>query len=389
MHMKNLGYMLLVALLLCCTCVQCSEKEHQTPPALSEGDDPGGDGGEENPEGLPGYPKGLTVDEFTQELANGSKCLGFYAIVDFKANPNLRFRPQFSAAKKPTAYFSAFAESGDGTPYLAVNGGFFGGTTSVSLLIDRGVVRSLAVQEDWIWSTNPYTHFFPVRAALGQLRDGSFEAAWVYCVADDDNCPYAFPSALGNNEKTMTFMPAPPTSHTAGGRRWQPYNAIGGGPMLVHGGRNVAEENYWKEIFDCGGLQGLARHPRTAIGATEDGKLVIVVCDGQQAGQRRYDTARTGRQNDLAGMCRSDQSRRRRLLDLRGPGGTGAQHAQRHARYDCAGRRATGAKRSHGGNNRRAVTRNPILYGRQAFCRPFLWCAFIHFCPKFVKKRIN
>ena len=256
MHMKNLGYMLLVALLLCCTCVQCSEKEHQTPPALSEGDDPGGDGGEENPEGLPGYPKGLTVDEFTQELANGSKCLGFYAIVDFKANPDLRFRPQFSAAKKPTAYFSAFAESGDGTPYLAVNGGFFGGTTSVSLLIDRGVVRSLAVQEDWIWSTNPYTHFFPVRAALGQLRDGSFEAAWVYCVADDDNCPYAFPSALGNNEKTMTFMPAPPTSHTA-------------------------EENYWKEIFDCGGLQGLARHPRTAIGATEDGKLVIVVCDGR------------------------------------------------------------------------------------------------------------
>ena len=56
---------------------------------------------------------------------------------------------------------------------------------------------------------------------------------------------------------------------------------LGGGPMLVHGGRNVAEENYWKEIFDCGGLQGLARHPRTAIGATEDGKLVIVVCDGR------------------------------------------------------------------------------------------------------------
>ena len=79
----------------------------------------------------------------------------------------------------------------------------------------------------------------------------------------------------------MPFMPAPPTSHTAGGRRWQPYNAIGGGPMLVHGGRNVAEEHYWKEIFDCGGLQGLARHPRTAIGATEDGKLVIVVCDGR------------------------------------------------------------------------------------------------------------
>ena len=373
MHMKNLGYMLLVALLLCCTCVQCSEKEHQTPPALSEGDDPGGDGGEENPEGLPGYPKGLTVDEFTQELANGSKCLGFYAIVDFKANPDLRFRPQFSAAKKPTAYFSAFAESGDGTPYLAVNGGFFGGTTSVSLLIDRGVVRSLAVQEDWIWSTNPYTHFFPVRAALGQLRDGSFEAAWVYCVADDDNCPYAFPSALGNNEKTMTFMPAPPTSHTAGPR----------GPERGRGELLERDFRLRRSAGACAASpDGHRRH-----GGRETGHRGLRRT--QQAGQRRYDTARTGRQNDLAGMCRSDQSRRRRLLDLRGPGGTGAQHAQRHARYDCAGRRATGAKRSHGGNNRRAVTRNPILYGRQAFCRPFLWCAFIHFCPKFVKKRIN
>lgn len=140
MHMKNLGYMLLVALLLCCTCVQCSEKEHQTPPALSEGDDPGGDGGEENPEGLPGYPKGLTVDEFTQELANGSKCLGFYAIVDFKANPDLRFRPQFSAAKKPTAYFSAFAESGDGTPYLAVNG------------VSSAVRLRLACSSTGVWS---------------------------------------------------------------------------------------------------------------------------------------------------------------------------------------------------------------------------------------------
>lgn len=276
-------FLLLAAFVLCGTFVQC-EETHQTPPPLASegGDEPGGDepGGDE-PSGLPGYPRGLTVDTFTDDLSNGSKCLGYYAVVDFEANPDLLFRPRFSAAKKPTKYFEDFKAAGDGTPCLAVNGGFFGGTTSVSLLIDAGTVRSLAVQEDWIWSTTPYTHFFPVRAALGQMADGSFDAAWVYCVADDANRPYAFSSALGNDEKSMTFMPVAPTSHTAGGRRWQPDYAIGAGPMLVYGGKNVAVENYWKEIFDSGGLAGLSRQPRSTIGVTEEGKLVIVVCDGR------------------------------------------------------------------------------------------------------------
>ena len=275
----NICCLLLAAFLASGTLVQCSEGGHQTPPPLASGDQEE----EEQPDGQPGYPKGLTVEAFADDLSGGAKCLGYYAVVDFKANPRLRFRPQQAAAKTPTAYFSSFAASGGGTPYVVVNGGFFNGSLqSVSLLMEAGAVKSIAIQDDYIWSTTPYTHFFPVRAALGQLPDGSFEATWVYCVADDANRPYTFPSALNNNEKTMTFMATAPTSHTAGGRRWSPDYAIGAGPMLVYGGKNVAEENYWKEIFDCGGLAGLTRQPRTALGVTADGKLVVLVCDGRQ-----------------------------------------------------------------------------------------------------------
>lgn len=138
--MKNLGYMLLVALLLCCTCVQCSEKEHQTPPALSEGDDPGGDGGEENPEGLPGYPKGLTVDEFTQELANGSKCLGLLRHRRFQGESEPAVPSAVLRSEEADGYFSAFAESGDGTPYLAVNG------------VSSAVRLRLACSSTGVWS---------------------------------------------------------------------------------------------------------------------------------------------------------------------------------------------------------------------------------------------
>ena len=51
--------------------------------------------------------------------------------------------------------------------------------------------------------------------------------------------------------------------------------------MLVRDGKNVAEESYWREVLDHGGVSGLSRQPRTAIGATADGKLVVLVCDGR------------------------------------------------------------------------------------------------------------
>ena len=49
----------------------------------------------------------------------------------------------------------------------------------------------------------------------------------------------------------------------------------------VREGKNVAVENYWKEVFDGGGIAGTSRQPRTAIGATADGKLILLVCDGR------------------------------------------------------------------------------------------------------------
>mgnify|MGYP005796345803 FL=1 len=119
---------LLAAFLACGMLASCGGDDHQTPPALSgdSGDDDGGDGGDDGQD-EDGYPAGLTVETFTDELSGGAQCLGFYAVVDFKTNPKLLFRPKFSGAKTPTTYFADFAESGDGTPYVVVYGGYFGG----------------------------------------------------------------------------------------------------------------------------------------------------------------------------------------------------------------------------------------------------------------------
>jgi hypothetical protein len=56
-------------------------------------------------------------------------------------------------------------------------------------------------------------------------------------------------------------------------------DAIGGGPVLVRDGRPVYRAN---EAFEV--TQIAPRHPRTAIGQTADGRILLVVVDGRQAG---------------------------------------------------------------------------------------------------------
>ena len=230
-----------------------------------------------------GYPKGVIVEEFEETFSDGKKCLGFVATIDFKANPNLTFNCMLSQKKKkPSDFFADFSDKTT-TACLAVNAGYFAGYTSVSMCIHQGKVRQRAWPSfNWPNDENPQTVIYPIRSAIGQNKDGSFEIHWTYCTKPSMAEHTAFPSALDNNEKTQTFMSEPPSvDYCPGTFTWEPYEAVGGGPRLVQGGKDVAVENYWAECLDAGGTSGLIRVNRTAAGITEDGKLILIVADGR------------------------------------------------------------------------------------------------------------
>lgn len=271
MNLKSLGFALL-AVCACTVCCMCGSDSKTPDFEFPDGSDVG-------PAPQPGvYPAGLTVTEFADDLGGGKQCLGFVAVADLKANPKLRFNAvHLPQQKKPSLAHAEFALANRGKPYVTTNGGYWWGGNSLSLLVSGGVVRSIENQR----VTRNNQTVYPVRASFGQMASGAFETRWIYCVLDDGNKPYAFPSALGNDERTNTYMSAPPTSQTPGAVRWTPQEAVGGGPMLVKEGRNVAVENYWKEVFDGGGVAGTSRQPRTAVGATADGKVILLVCDGR------------------------------------------------------------------------------------------------------------
>lgn len=228
---------------------------------------------------LDGYPEGMRVYNFKNYYEDGTDdfCIGHYAIVDVASNPKLKFNAVYvENDATPSDIFDSFE---GGTPLLATNGGYFWDGESLSLLISDGRVESIAAQYTWpSYEGQQYTAC-PIRAAFGVHADGRMEATWVYCCPDDDNKPYSFTSAKGNNEKVGVFTSTPHKS--TDGTLWTPQEAIGGGPMLLEDGKNVAERNYWKEVLHSGGTAGLSYQPRTAIGYTADGKIILIVCDGR------------------------------------------------------------------------------------------------------------
>jgi hypothetical protein len=226
------------------------------------------------------YPKRMSVEPFEKSFEDGGVAKGYIVLADLKSNGNIRFCPtHLNPALTPTAAFEHFKTLGLGTPYVVSNAGFFWDGASLSLCISDGEVKSIATQTAYPDNAaGQQITAYPVRAAFGQNADGSFEATWVYCI---NGKPYSFPSPLGNDETTHTFMTTPPTVNTAGAKLWEPEQAIGGGPMLVYKKKNVAMEYYYREIMHTGGTSGNTRQPRTAIGGTKSGKLMLLVCDGR------------------------------------------------------------------------------------------------------------
>jgi exopolysaccharide biosynthesis protein len=64
-------------------------------------------------------------------------------------------------------------------------------------------------------------------------------------------------------------------------KRWKMRTAIGGGPVLVHDGK-IRITNNEERMFIGKAKDDL--HPRTAMGYTHDGRLIILAVEGRRKG---------------------------------------------------------------------------------------------------------
>jgi hypothetical protein len=211
----------------------------------------------------------------TSATLNGRAFKAWYAIADMSTG-NIELRSILSTTRKTP---SAFVTDYGNDACVCTNGGYFDTSTSTSssysLVVDQGSVKAGNIAA----VTRSGQSYYPTRGALGVDKDQHPSIGWSYSLS---GIPWLYPAPSPNVEGASP-QAQPGTTFPVGGSAWNIYSAIGGAPVLLKNGINQINNyatNYellQSDIFGSGVLA-----PRTAIGYTGSGKIVLLVCDGRQ-----------------------------------------------------------------------------------------------------------
>lgn len=179
--------------------------------------------------------------------------------------------------------------------YVIINGGFFDSNPqSYSYVMDQGTVKATgitSVSRTFNNGSSSVSRAYRVtRGAFGVNENQEPSVKWLYANKD-----WAYDSPLPTYNSGPTLELSYPFFET-NKQSWDIYSAMGGGPMLLHDGRIPFDFLIHKDPGGSGRYIGnpemlqddifgpSVRQPRTAIGYTEDGKIVLMVVDGRNAG---------------------------------------------------------------------------------------------------------
>jgi hypothetical protein len=207
-----------------------------------------------------------------------------------KSGAELELRTVYANTIKKT---SAAVKDGSlgSNVYVAVNGGFFASSQSYSYVLDRGALLPNAAKSAGVKAvTRSYydesgksvsASFSVTRGAFGVDQNQQPSVKWLYA---DKAWAYDTPLPAFNSGPNMTpDANFPDTRHT-----WNVYSAIGGGPVILYNGRMAFDHLVTKDKGNGGRYIGNPElldddifgpntvPPRTAIGHTADGKIVII-----------------------------------------------------------------------------------------------------------------
>jgi hypothetical protein len=215
---------------------------------------------------LPSTIRAFAVDTSVQRSGRRDSLRAFLIVAD-TADANWTIQGLLEPGGAVTT--STFALDSDA--FVAINAGYFGGGQSFSLVANEGDVLIPNIGA----LTRSNGTYRPTRGAFGLLEGGALDVAWIYNVGGTQ---YAYPNPAPN---TRTSIAAQPTSTFPDGASvWPVHAGVGGGPVLVHDG--AVRVTWEEEVFFGSGIgEPTDLQPRTAVGYTADGKVLLIVADGR------------------------------------------------------------------------------------------------------------
>ena len=229
--------------------------------------------------GFSTLPEGIDIYR-SPETIDGNKVIAYIAVADLaKVTWDVRsiddpaIQGTSDPLKTPSEYYTETAAP------VIVNGGYFfaegGKRYNASVAVSGGRTYGVNINYasmDWV------TMYYPTRGVFYE-KGGACKAGWTYWSGGAKHYLYGEPA---RNSWSRDPLQVPDASFPVKAEDFAPETAIGGGPVLLKGGTVV---NTWEAemLYGDGADDKMpeARHPRTAIGLTKDGLLILFVCEGR------------------------------------------------------------------------------------------------------------
>jgi hypothetical protein len=215
----------------------------------------------------------VEVFSTTSTLPGNVPIKAWYVVADM-SDPNVEFKPVGNGGtnKTPQQYVSQETDP----VYACINGGFFSGNSSLSLVLQGGTVVAPNVKQVNRTFNSVNTPYFPTRGAFGIDSIRQMDVAWIYNVGTA-NTTYTYPNP-SPNQLNVAPQPVPSDTFPAGAALWNRAEAIGGSPVLIS--NDTIRITAAEELID---VNNGGREPRTAIGYTASGRIILFVAEGRNA----------------------------------------------------------------------------------------------------------
>ena len=219
-----------------------------------------------------------TVQVFkTTDSLDGKPFIAFFVKAKLK-DRKLDFTVDTTLGRRLTPL--QFYEKND-KPLLVVNGTFFSFATNQNLnvVIKNGEVVSHNIKSVKRKRADSTEYVIKInRSAIGIRKNRNADVAWILTDSTKDFAKaWQFPPFRDESEVGVTGT----ISDEKLQQRWRMQTAIGGGPVLVQSG-TVMIFNEKEMMFTGKAIND--KHPRTCMGYTGDGYLIIMAIQGRLPG---------------------------------------------------------------------------------------------------------
>ena len=226
--------------------------------------------------------EGVEIYKTTSQL-NGRNLNAWYAIADpSKVDFKVLNTPTGKANTKTVSYQ---AENADGDCLVLINGGVFGNYHIGVIHVDGKPQEWVDFVYDKYWNPNgDGTSWYITRPIIGVDKSGKAAAYWTASPSVGTYYHYDRPLPTVPGEAAY---PAATATYPVESINWTPYNALSTGPMVLYDGKccvnhEKAASGAYMTNYECWALDIYEGNPdRTAVGVTEDGKIVLFICDGR------------------------------------------------------------------------------------------------------------